>query len=341
MEINYDVHIIESVNTYIDFVKNMTSNTNIVNNKRIEFLKNNIKIFGSQDNNILKLYYEAILKRYKEYIKDTDFKYNFFYRGHYSKSYSLVPSVFRGSNWNNEHYYYHEMILRCPEHFQNSRHLDRLVKMQHYGCPTRLLDVTSNPLVALYFACKNFSVNLTDEKEDGEVTIFAVPQDEILFFDSDRALILSCLSKFNPSNKNKIYEETIKSLQDGRYLQKKGGGLYTNKTIEKLFHEITTEIPSFKRIIKPRDLLMSYFVQPNKTNDRIVKQDGAFILCGLSKDQEEAESKINALAYDRIIIKNKKAILNELESLGINKATLFPEIDMVAEYLKESVYQIK
>ena len=39
----------------------------------------------------------------------------------------------------------------------------------------------------------------------------------------------------------------------------------------------------------------------------------------------------------RILIKNsaKDDILEELDKLGINKSTLFPEIDKVAEYIKE------
>ena len=40
---------------------------------------------------------------------------------------------------------------------------------------------------------------------------------------------------------------------------------------------------------------------------------------------------------ERLIIKssNKKDIKDELSNLGINKSTLFPEIDKVADYIKE------
>ena len=35
-----------------------------------------------------------------------------------------------------------------------------------------------------------------------------------------------------------------------------------------------------------------------------------------------------------ILLSNKKKILDQLETFSINKATLFPEIDSVANYIK-------
>ena len=80
----------------------------------------------------------------------------------------------------------------------------------------------------------------------------------------------------------------------------------------------------------------NYIVYAYKDNNRIIKQDGAFILCGLSTDKGALESFRFSHNKKRLIIllDKKKSILEELQSYSINHATLFPEIECVAEYLK-------
>ena len=57
--------------------------------------------------------------------------------------------------------------FRLPSIFQESmRPLERLALLQHYGVPTRLLDITENAFVALYFAC------CSSKTTNGEVIVF-------------------------------------------------------------------------------------------------------------------------------------------------------------------------
>lgn len=80
-----------------------------------------------------------------------------FYRGHANPNYTLRPSIMRTTSLQeNESKLYNELLINCPEDFEKCHtHLEKLVKMQHYGLPTRLLDITRNLLVALFFACES------------------------------------------------------------------------------------------------------------------------------------------------------------------------------------------
>jgi hypothetical protein len=65
---------------------------------------------------------------------------------------------------------FREYILRNPNEFEHEKTtFEKLVKMQHYSLPTRLLDITSNALVGLFFAVQK------NNNCDGELIIFGVP----------------------------------------------------------------------------------------------------------------------------------------------------------------------
>lgn len=125
-----------------------------------------------------------------------------FFRGHADQAYEAEPTIFR-KNGNgernllkNEKHLFNDMITQCPEDFKDCQYtFEYLVKMQHYGLPTRLLDITSNALVALYFAC--CSLNSENNYKDGQVLVYAVRRDAIKNYNSDTVSVLSNLAQIS------------------------------------------------------------------------------------------------------------------------------------------------
>ena len=132
-----------------------------------------------------------------------------FFRGHPNESYELTPSIYRNIGLiENEHNIIRDALTYCPNDFGlTDTNFEKLVKLQHYGYPTRLLDLTSNALVALYFSVEikenqQYTNNEENEK-DGEVIIFDIPKEEVKYEDSDKVSILSALA-FHDSNFEKF-----------------------------------------------------------------------------------------------------------------------------------------
>jgi|GEM_PF-2952153 len=254
-----------------------------------------------------------------------------YFRGHLKASFELKPSVFRNDGLiKNESTILRELILRCPNDFAGGlTTFQCLVKMQHYGLPTRLLDVTSNPLVALYFATESVG----QDDEDGEVVVLDYGVDEVKYFDSDTVSVIANLSrrpsKFEvPASVDgdlESFDDAIKTFN-------------SNKFIELLLHDIRSEKPHFASKIRPDDIHRVICVKPHLDNPRIIRQEGSFLLfgCGTSKTEPAKLEQSAIVAKLTINRDEKKNLRNQLRLLGISQATLFPEIEHVAKYIKES-----
>ncbi|MEN4751707.1 FRG domain-containing protein [Pseudomonas sp. Ps21-P2] len=247
-----------------------------------------------------------------------------FYRGHSnSKKYRLEPSIFRKDPHGNfvyrdtEDRMYRELLVSNSFDFNGDIYtLDRLVRMQHYSLPTRLLDITSNPLIGLYFCCKS------NIDEEGEVIVLSMDADHIKYFDSDTA---SCIANLSRLSKN---------LRDSILFD--AGGVEdfnSQRPLRQLLHFIKEEKPFFEPRLEPEHLRSVLCVKGKHTNSRISFQSGAFLLFGDEAVLDEEGTP--DITLHRIAITNKRTVLKELDRLNINESTVFPYIESSAKYIAQ------
>lgn len=128
------------------------------------------------------------------------------YRGHANKDWKCLPKLFREKKWfESEEKLIDEVLRQSSEEFYGLNSFQKLAKMQHYGLPTRLLDFTGNPLIALYFACSE----IKQENEDGVVLLLKMP----MFFEG-RLPIIPLLNRLFPEFSNSFVQENRAIIEE-------------------------------------------------------------------------------------------------------------------------------
>lgn len=247
--------------------------------------------------------YQELLKRYQD-IPDL------YYRGQSEKYRTMSPSIARKPGYAaNESKIYHEAIsLGAVELEGLNSPLERLSKLQHYGIPTRLVDVTIDPLIALYFAVEN-----VDSKFPGNVYIYQLKGYPA---DSMEIKILSIL----PTLENPTLDDIVTEYK-------------------KQFGEIIACDAVHRIVNSPVILQYSDFLQ--KSNPRLHGQKGTFLLCGNELDGDTITGKLKSLdTYVPILVirvpfEYKKSIKEELDNrYKINRMSIYPELPSVAQYIE-------
>lgn len=253
--------------------------------------------------------YLNILSRY-------DIYNNIFYRGQLERFKSIKSSVSRDTGHTiNENLIYKEAInMKSVEFTDLPSPIERLSKMQHYGIPTRLVDLTVDPLIALFFAVQN-----VDDESHGNVYVFVQPGHNL---NDKRIKLLSLLATSESFNLDVIKIS---------YLE-----CYSEEITEDEILEFASE-----------GAFINYSVELQKSNERLFCQKGSFAICGNEIDDKEIKKSILPLdsieptMVIRIPFEHKQAVKKELdEKYNINQTTIYPEFLSVADYLKEKYKKV-
>lgn len=254
----------------------------------------------------------------------------FVLRGISDNKYKLLPSAFRqfeepqvskltgaeyiGDRYNNSEnerlFHFKKEASVYIDKSIEGHDLEWLLYAQHYGMPTRLLDFTTNPLIALFFCCLN------NNDVDGAVWIINTASYQKWMCEDD-----NCKSLENTNG-------MIKSIID--YIHEEN-----NHDEEKPY--MNRPVIFFPQYIDQRMAAQSSVFMIWGTDKRPLEE-----MIKTSNKMEVREGVSMRIRGDTRFIANitvpancKHRIIKQLDIMNVNEKTVFPGLDGIGRYLEK------
>ncbi len=182
---------------------------------------------------------------------------------------------------------------------------DLLALAQHHGLPTRLLDWTENPLVALWFAFRKAKNKKEQEKDPNRYVWAFIVKDEN-FVNEDYTVV----SRRNVNGPGKIQQRLPASP----------------------FNQQTTKVYRPNHITKRIIAQNGWFT----LHKFVGKEDKPFVPLEENQNFTEGLAKISISIPEN----QRNDILTRLDKLGINDFSLFPDLAGLSNYLEWKNFRI-